>query len=519
MFDSIFKSEKKSCTYNMLANSAVGIFVTICQVILNYAVRIVFVNTLGAEINGLHNLFQSLINVMLLMESGFSTALIIHMYKPVEMNDQAGIIEVMSFYKRVYTTVACFLIIVGLLVDAFFLDKLITTTIPMMHVRIYFFAFVLAFALYYNTYYKKSILFANQQNRVNTWAMFVSELVFRIFEVIAVVRLHQYLAFLILMIFEKLFCNTILNIYVDRHYPYLRNFRSVRVSDKIKRSVFKTVKPILVFNISSTVQQSAKGILISCLMGNIRMVGYYGNYQMVAGAATLLYGQLGGAYTSAIGNLAVSGNKEKVYHFYRNCSFWMNWCAILIAAGICTCIQDFIMMTFGREYLLPMNCTIVVVMDMLTYLFSIPIISVQNAVGLHHLDQKYMVIQTITAIILGFIGGNYFGIPGIVSGLILPQILFTLFYKGICINKTAFGKGPLMHIRMMTGEIIKSAAVISVCLMVCSLISTGNPVINFLTKGITTVGVCVLLCCLSSWRSPYFQKIFTIAKWNKRKGI
>ncbi|OTE88249.1 hypothetical protein B1K96_36885, partial [Escherichia coli] len=64
-----------------------GITSAIITVFLNFAVRIFIIRTLGEEINGLHNLFQNTINVMALMETGVSSAMIIHLYEPVKNKD------------------------------------------------------------------------------------------------------------------------------------------------------------------------------------------------------------------------------------------------------------------------------------------------------------------------------------------------------------------------------------------------------------------------------------------------
>ena len=78
---------EKSRTYNSIINSLFGIGASAITVVLNFFVRIILVRQLGAEINGLHNLFQSILSVMSLMELGISTAMIIHLYEPVKNNN------------------------------------------------------------------------------------------------------------------------------------------------------------------------------------------------------------------------------------------------------------------------------------------------------------------------------------------------------------------------------------------------------------------------------------------------
>lgn len=77
--------KEKSRTYNSISNSIWGMMSALITVVLNFAVRIIIIRALGEEINGLHNLFQNTINVMALMETGISSAMVIHLYEPVKI--------------------------------------------------------------------------------------------------------------------------------------------------------------------------------------------------------------------------------------------------------------------------------------------------------------------------------------------------------------------------------------------------------------------------------------------------
>ena len=83
------------------------------------------------------------------METGISTAMIIHLYKPIKENDIETIRSFMSFYKKIYIVIAFIFIILGIIVDCFFLDKIVETSISMRKVKIYFFIFAISFFLNY----------------------------------------------------------------------------------------------------------------------------------------------------------------------------------------------------------------------------------------------------------------------------------------------------------------------------------------------------------------------------------
>ena len=184
--------KEKSRTYNSITNSIWGIASALITVVLNFVVRIVIVRALGEEINGLHNLFQNTINVMALMETGVSSAMIIHLYEPVKNKDYTMIRNLFSFYRVLYLGIAFAFLAVGIIVDLFFLDNIVTTTISMKAVHIYFLLFTCSFFANYLAYYKRSILYAEQNNRISIMATTISQVVFRGLAIASAVLIHEY---------------------------------------------------------------------------------------------------------------------------------------------------------------------------------------------------------------------------------------------------------------------------------------------------------------------------------------
>ena len=114
--------KERSRTFNSIANSFYGIISALISVALNFAVRIVIIRALGEEINGLHNLFQSTINAMAVIETSIGSALIIHLYAPVKERGEARITALMSFYRRVYLVIALVFLMLGIIIDVFFIN-------------------------------------------------------------------------------------------------------------------------------------------------------------------------------------------------------------------------------------------------------------------------------------------------------------------------------------------------------------------------------------------------------------
>ncbi|WP_303322632.1 lipopolysaccharide biosynthesis protein [Cloacibacillus evryensis] len=513
----MINEQTPSRTYNTITNSLFGVGASIITVALNFLVRVFLVRELGAEINGLHNLFQSVTNVVALMEMGFSSAMIMHLYKPIKEQDYQMTKSIMAFYRKVYLIIAVAFMTLCLFVDLFVLEHFVTTTIDMWNVRLYFALFAASFGLSYPTYHKTSILYAEQKNRIRSIATAVSELVFRGLQIVSIIAFHNYIIFLILLIFEKILANIICKIYVDRRHPYLNNYKMVEVDECIKKSILNTVRPLFISQTASTIQQSAKSILVSKLLGNVAIVGYFGNYQLVISATQLLFSQFGSAITSSFGNLAACGDKTRLYVAYRKTTFVMNWIAIILCAGYISCIQDFIRIIFGNSFVIGFSSVVLLTTEMCIYLFSIPIISIQNAMALHSKDKEIMILQAVIAIVTSYILGNIWGMPGILMGLLVPELTLTLINKGCVIYKTAFKKTSSLFIKLILIELTKAVVVITTCYYVSNIINTKSAMITLFLKGIIAIAICCILGLILSFRNPFFQEIICVVSARIRR--
>ena len=502
----------QSRTYNSISNSLYGILCSAVTVFLNFFVRIILVRELGEEINGLHNLFQSITSVMLLMEMGISSAMIIHLYAPIKNNDTEEVKGIMHFYKKVYTYLAIIFTSVSVLVSIFLVDRLVTSSLSLNTVRIYFLLFTLSFSVNYLTQYKRSILFAEQKNRISVGITAICEIVFRTLQIALLLIWHQYIIFLIITITEKYVSNSIANHYVNKHHPYLNEGKSVELPKEKKKAIFKTVKPLMVFQIASTVQNAAKGILISILLGNVAIVGYYGNYQLVISMVEMVYSQFGGAFTTSFGNLSVDGTTDDRRRVYLKSAYIMNWVAAIMCAGFIACIQDFIYMIFGEHFVIDFSSVIVLTIGMMVYLLNIPIISIQNAMGLHHLDVRWMIVQAVSAVTLGYIGGLYCGMTGIFVGLLMPLVVFTLIRKGIVISMYALGMSKAQYILFIFKEMAKILLSVLIVLFVCRTISMPPSILSIVIKGIVALIIGILIPAALSFKTLEFKSTIELVK-------
>lgn len=498
--------QNNSRTKNALLNSFWGIFSSFITIVLNFVVRVVLVRELGSEINGFQSLFQSIISVMALMELGISSAMVIHLYEPIKNNDIPLTQSIMCFYRKTYRILAFIFFTVGLFVAFFVLEKMVTTTIDMNTVRVYFILFVSSISFGYLSYYKRSILFADQKNRVSVGVSAACEIIFRGLQILLIVVFQSYYLFLILLIFEKVSGNLICCWYVDKHYPYLKNLGDHPISVEKKNGIIATIKPLMLNQIAGTAQQSSKPILISLLLGNIKTVGYFGNYQLIISVFMLIYSQFGGAFTTSFGNLAVENNKQNMRRVYFKTAFLLNWIAVICCSGFLACSSNFIYLVFGEEYVLQPIHAMVLTLDLIIYLMNIPMISIQNAMGLHKYDAKWMLGQALFAIFLGYIGGYFWGMTGIFIGMTIPVFCLTLLRKGLIIGEKALEISRLEYLVFIVKQIAISLFSISLIYLLCSFLPSEYTILMLVVKFAVAMVLGLLLPYMFTFRTLVCQE-------------
>lgn len=496
--------KKRTRTYNSVVNSVVGIIAAAINIVVNFAARVVIVHALGNEINGIHSLFLNIITVLTLMETTISTAMIIHLYAPVNENNKEKIEELMAFYRRLYTAFAFLFFAAGLVINLL-IPLFVTTTIDFGLVHIYFLLFTLSFALYYLTFANRCLLYAEQKNRVSTVATMLGELIFRGAGMLLVIIYKEYWIFLVFLILEKLFSNAVCNIYIRRQRPYLGLFPGRGKNPGLRKKIFATVRPLFVNQIALTIQNSSTSVIISALLGDVSSVGFYGNYQLIINAVNTLFGQVGASFTSSFGNLASSEDRENMRRAYRRVLFIVSVFGIVCCCGFLACVEDFIALAFGESSILGFVTTVLMTLNMYITLTNIPIISVQNATGTHKLDAVNMIIQAVAVIIFSYAGGLLWGLNGIILGLIIPTFALTSVTKGIIISRACLKEKAASYLLDLVLVFVKCAAACALTVFACGCINTGSLIFDILLKGVISVFVSVAVISLTSFKDENFR--------------
>ena len=106
-------------------NSIVALLTNICQIILGFVIRKIFIKYLGVAYLGYNSVFLNILQMLNLADMGIGVAITSFLYKPLAENDTNRVAAIVDIYKRLYYVIGVVVLAIGIIVS-FFLNVLIS---------------------------------------------------------------------------------------------------------------------------------------------------------------------------------------------------------------------------------------------------------------------------------------------------------------------------------------------------------------------------------------------------------
>ena len=145
-------------TKNSFYNTIAQMIYYIINIAFGMINRKILLAVMGVEYQGINGLFS-------LAEMGIGTAIIYHLYKPIQENDIFQIKTLMRFYRKCYNIIAIVVFSLGLLVLPFLGFFIGENSLDINFNIVYLLMLFEVLASYLFTY-KRSILYAKQRNYI-----------------------------------------------------------------------------------------------------------------------------------------------------------------------------------------------------------------------------------------------------------------------------------------------------------------------------------------------------------------
>ena len=258
-------------------NIIVALISNALNIVLGVVVQSIFLKTLGEEYLGLNTVLTSILSMLSIAELGLGSAIIYNMYKPIANKDKEKIKSLMKFYKKCYSIIIIVMLAIGLIVSIF-LKQIVGETQTIQNLYLLYFLFLTDVIFSYTIAYKRSIIYANQEEYLTNIVHLIYLVVMNGLQILFLYLTHNYCVFLIIKLVCRILENVLVNIIANKKYPYIKEKDVKELDKEIKDDIIKNIKALFFHKIAGFIVSSTDTILISVFFEGLVTVAYYSAY-------------------------------------------------------------------------------------------------------------------------------------------------------------------------------------------------------------------------------------------------
>lgn len=424
-------------TSKSIKNAKVALLFYFVNLVLQFFSRKIFLEYLGAEVLGLNTTAQNLLGFLNLAELGIGAAISFTLYKPLFERDTQAINEIVSVQGWMYRKIA-YMVIAGACVLMFFFPWIFgKADVPLWYAYGSFIVLLTGSLLGYFVNYRQVVLTADQKEYKITLSIQGSKIVKVILQILAIRYLEQgYLYWLVIEFVMAFITAFILDRVVHHEYNWLKSCPSSgkNLRKKYPEIILKT-KQIFFHRIGSFVLSQTSPLIIYAYT-SLTLVAIYGNYMLIVAGISLLMNALLNSVAAGVGNLIAEGNRVAIKRFFWELTSCRSWLASVFCFGIYQLTHSFIGLWIGDKYFLDQSTFIVLV--------AITFISLSRtndtflfAFGLFQ-DVGAPIAEATLNLGLSLLLGYYYGLTGILSGVLISLFVIVCCWKPYFLYKQGF---------------------------------------------------------------------------------
>ncbi len=427
-----------SRTQNSARNLLVGTFMYIFTQIVSFVSRTIFIKLLGDQYLGISGLYSNILALLSLADLGVTTAFTFALYKPLADRNYTKIASLLSFFRKLFILIALIVFAIGIGFVPFLKYIVNGSTLEYRKLQLYFILSVINTACSYLAVYKSAVFRADQKVYIINEISAITTLILHFLQIALLYLTKNYVFYLIATITTTLLNNVILTVLSNKAYPQIFKAKALVLPKEEKKKIFENLKSLIVYRISAAIMNSTSNILISIILGTVT-VGYYSNYSMIIAMVTAVVNILCNALLASIGNVGVKGEvnqRGSLFHTIMLVFYGVG--AFCSACFICV-FNDFIMLWLNdATYVLPKSDVWLIVFSFFITCISNPIWMFRESLGLFKQAKHVMTFAAAINIILAIIGGNLFGVGGIIAATGFARLLTMFWYEPRYLYRDAF---------------------------------------------------------------------------------
>lgn len=436
-------------TKNSMRNVFYGMSYKMLSIIMPFAVRTVFIKTLGVEFLGLNSLFTSILTVLNLTELGFSSAVVFCMYKPIAEDNTEEINALLALYKRVYFYIGLIVSLLGLSLIPI-LPYLVNGSYPdSINVVLVYLAYLVNTVISYFLFaYLGSLITAFQRDDIISKINIIVTTLMYLSQIVILVSVKNYYVYICVMPLFTVINNIWTAIISKKMFPQYKPVG--KISDKSKKEIKEKVSGLIIFKICYVSRNAFDSIFISMFLG-LADTAIYNNYYYIMNAVVGITNVLTTSVLAGAGNSVASDSVEKNYSDMNKMNFIYMWIAGWFTACMLCLYQNFMQIWVGKELMYPFG--VVVLLCIYFYVLKMGDVRYiyEQAKGLWWEYRYRSIAEAVGNIFLNYLLGRLFGIYGIIIATILTLFLINYFYGAKVIFRSYFINQNKVHYFLQNG--------------------------------------------------------------------
>ena len=422
---------------NSALNFASGFLGRVLTILLNFAVRTIFIYCLNEAYLSVNGLYSNILTVLSLAELGFGSAMVYRMYAPVAVKDYQKAAALLQFYKKVYIIIGVVIFLLGLCVIPF-MDYIIKDKPDISGLTLYYILFLVNTSIsYWFSSYKASVLYADQKEYIktnvqNTMAILQSGL-----QIVLLLLFRKYLLYLLIQLAGNIFLNLYVAHLVDKRYPEIQTYQGASLSAEERVQIRKDTEALVLSRFGHVALNGTDNIIISAVVG-VLWVGRLSNYTLICDSVTSVLCQITAAITGSLGNFFATEDKHAGYALFKKVEFLNFWLYGFSFIALVTLLDPFVQIWAGERFVLGLPISIAIAINFFVAGYMNTLWVFRSTIGLFKQGKFRPILVAILNIILSIFLGKLWGVFGVLFATFLSRAAISLWYDPLILHRYGF---------------------------------------------------------------------------------
>lgn len=459
-----------------------------------------FIQRLGADINGLYQLFGQIVAYLNLAEGGVGTALTFALYKPLAERNIIKINSILSTVKRVYLYIGFIILAISVLLSPF-LNYFINTNLGKKELGILFILYTFKISIDYFTNIPRFLLQADQKEYKLNFIITIFKSLDMILQFYLLFFGYSLYFILIKEIVIIFLTNKFVKIKVKKEYKWLD--LNLKLKDY---SCLKNTKYLIIHSLCSAIVYNTDYILLGKFQ-NLKDITLYSSYLMLINFVLSIPLRAINSLGASFGNLIAENDLRKLKQVFLELFTVTFYVASICGVIIYYTVSDFIVLWLGKSFVIQKTSVLMLVLIFIHSLARQPVSILVNSSGLFKETRQSVLIEMTLNFGISLILVKKYGIEGVIFGTLLAHLFSNFWYYPLICYKNVLKEKLRNYIKIYFENLLE---------LVCLFFINGFIIEKYLNFNLTLQNFVIKIIILGLMNF-IIQTLFYYLRWRSMR--